>query len=213
MDEPLAALDAARKAEILPYIERLRDEVRLPILYVSHSVPEVARLATTVVALTEGRVVRVGAAADVLADPESWPLMGRQEAGAILPARVVGEDPADGLTELAISGGRLWVPRVNAAPGTTLRVHSRARDMILADHRTEGQSTQNYLPATDTQVGPGESPIVDVRLGCGEDRLIARITRRSLRSLALTAGASCWVVFKSVAVARRDIGSFEGRDA
>jgi molybdate transport system ATP-binding protein len=64
-----------------------------------------------------------------------------------------------------------------------------------------------------TQVGPGESAIVDVGLACGEDRLIARITRRSLRSLALTPGASCWVVFKSVAVARRDIGSFEGRDA
>jgi molybdate transport system ATP-binding protein len=213
MDEPLAALDEARKAEILPYIERLRDEVRLPILYVSHSVAEVARLATTVVALAEGRVARVGPAAEVLADPDAYPPAGRQEAGSVLRARVVGEDAGDGLTALAISGGRLWVPRVPAPRGARLRLHIRARDLILADHRPAGLSTLNALPATVTRIGAADGAAVDVGLLCGEDRLIARITRRSQRALALAPGAACWVVFKSVAVGSGDIGSYERREA
>jgi molybdate transport system ATP-binding protein len=165
------------------------------------------------VALAEGRVVRVGAASEVLADPEAHLLMGAHEVGAVLPASVVGEDPADGLTELAISGGRLWVPRVDAALGARVRLHIRARDLILADHRPTGLSTLNALPATVTWLGAGGGAAVDVGLACGEDRLIARITRRSLQALRLAPGAACWVVFKSVAVSREDIGSFEDRDA
>jgi len=211
MDEPLAALDEARKAEILPYLERLRDELEIPILYVSHAVPEVARLATTIVALRDGRVVRQGAAAEVLADPNAFPLMGRQEAGSILVAKVAAHDPDDGLSELEFSGGRLVTPLVDAAPGTRLRVRIRARDIVLALKPPEQTSALNILPAVVQQISHLEGPIVDVAIRCGADDLLARITRRSLERLGLTPGMQCFAMLKSVAVARRDIGVFEDR--
>ena len=111
-DEPLAALDDARKAEILPYVERLRDEAGIPILYVSHAVPEVARLATTVIALGSGRVVAMGSPADVLGDAAAV----GQETASVLGARIAGHD-ADGLTRLESQGGPLWVGRIAGEPG------------------------------------------------------------------------------------------------
>jgi molybdate transport system ATP-binding protein len=207
MDEPLASLDEARKAEILPYLELLRDEVRVPIVYVSHSVAEVARLATTVVALSEGRVVRVGPAAEVLGATDLFPVVGRQEASALLPARVVGNAAEDGLSELAVAGGRLWVPALPVDAGTALRVRVRARDVMLALRPPEAISALNVLAVTVTEIGDAEGAIVEVGLDCAGDRLRARITRRSLRALALAPGRPCYAVLKSVAVGRRDIAS------
>jgi molybdate transport system ATP-binding protein len=109
MDEPFAALDEARKAEILPYVEALRDEIGLPILYVSHALPEVARLATTIAVIEAGRLVTVGPAAEVLSDPATAPVMGLAEAGAILTARIAGHE-ADGLTRLETAAGPIWLP-------------------------------------------------------------------------------------------------------
>lgn len=212
MDEPLASLDEARKTEILPYLERLRDELEIPILYVSHAVPEVARLATTIVALEEGRVARQGPAAAILADPEAFPLMGRQEAGSILVATVVAHDDADGLTELRFSGGPLITPRISAEPGTRLRVRIRARDIVLALRAPEGTSALNILPAIVQQIGRVDGPIVDVAIRCGDDDLLVRITRRSFERLGLESGTACFAMLKSIAVGRRDIGLFEARD-
>lgn len=211
MDEPLAALDEARKAEIMPYLERLRDEFDIPILYVSHVVPEVARLATTLVALSDGRVARHGPAAEVLADPNTFPLLGRQEAGSLLVASVVGHDRADGLTELSFSGGCIYAPYFQAAPGSTHRVRVRARDIILALRPPEETSALNILPATVREIGAQEGAIVDVSVQCGTTDLLARITRRSLKRLDLREGTRCFAILKSVAVARRDIGVFEER--
>lgn len=211
MDEPLASLDEARKAEILPYIERLRDELDFPIIYVSHAVSEIARLATTIVALSEGRVVRCGPAAEVLADPDAFPLMGRQEAGSILTATVSSHDHRDGLTELHFSGGRIVAPLVDANPGTELRVRIRARDIILALSPPADTSALNILPVTVQAVGAQDGAIVDVAIRCGEATLLARITRRSLDKLGIREGLSCFAVLKSVAVAKRDIGIFEAR--
>jgi len=211
MDEPLAALDEPRKAEILPYLERLRDELQIPILYVSHSVPEVARLATTIVALAEGRVVRLGPAAEVLSDPDAFPHMGRQEAGAFLMARVVGHDPADGLTRLEFSGGALITPLVEAEPGTRVRVRVRARDVLLALKPPEETSALNILPAVVNRIGRQDGAIVDVAIRCGSDDLLVRITRRSLLNLRLEPGKPCFAVLKSIAVSRRDVGVFETR--
>ncbi len=213
IDEPLAALDAARKDEILPYLGRLRDDVRVPILYVSHSIPEVARLATTVVALAEGRVVRSGPAAEVLSDPEIFPGADRDEAGVILAARLLGHDPQDGLSELAISGGRLFVPRVDAPLGAALRVRIRARDVMIATRRPEAISALNLLEATFAGVGRGEGANVEVALQVGADRLMARITRRSLAALRLQPGTPCFALIKTVAVGRHDLGVFAERDA
>lgn len=210
MDEPLASLDEARRAEILPYLERLRDEAGLPVLYVSHSVAEVARLATTVVVLEGGRVVRAGPTAEVLADPEAVPALGVREAGAVLRARVVRHDEADGLTELAVSAGTLWLPRIDAAPGAALRVRIEAGDVILALRPPEAISALNCLPATVTAVREGEGPGAAVGLRAGEDRLLARVTRRSARSLGLAPGVVCFALVKAVSVAPRDIGGGRG---
>ena len=116
MDEPLAALDTGRKAEILPYLERLRDEAALPILYISHAMDEIARLADTLVLLQAGRVMRAGPAVDILADPAAVPFIGVSHAGAVLMATVMAHH-TDGLCQLSVSGGMLHLPGVTAPVG------------------------------------------------------------------------------------------------
>lgn len=206
MDEPLASLDEARKQEILPYIERLRDEVRIPIVYVSHAVAEVARLATTVVMLSDGRVESVGALSDMLARPEMLPLGRRHEAGGVFTVRVTGHDPKDDLTMLASRAGTLIVPRVEAPVGSELRIHIRARDVMLASAPPIDLSALNVMPGIVVEVGDTSGPIVDVTLDLGGERLLARITRRSLRELAIEPGRPVFAVLKSIAIGRRDIG-------
>jgi molybdate transport system ATP-binding protein len=212
MDEPLAALDDARKAEILPYLERIRDGARVPILYVSHSVAEVARLATTVVALAAGRVVQIGAAAEVLSDPDAVPTFGVREAGAILTGRVLRHH-ADGLTEVVVSAGSLLLPGVSAEPGTSLRIRIEAQDVILSRSRPEGLSALNILPAEVASLRRGEGPGVVVQLKVGDDRILARITRRSADALQLEPGVRCFGIVKSVSVAQGDIGQVASEDA
>lgn len=206
MDEPLAALDSARKEEILPYIERLRDETRLPVLYVSHAVSEVARLADTVVVLEQGRVVRSGPAEQVLSDPAIVQQIGVREAGAILPARVTRHHD-DGLTELSVAGGQLFLPRLDCAPGASTRVRIMAHDVILALRPPEGTSALNILAGRVTALRGGEGPGVIVQVDCGGDRLLARITRRSADAMSLVPGDTIHAVVKSVSVARADVGA------
>ncbi len=203
-DEPLAALDEARKSEILPYFERLRDEISVPILYVSHSASEVARIATTVVALAEGRVARQGPAAEVLSDPSVTPL-GARAAGAMLEARVTAQH-ADGLTALAAAGVTLLLPKVARAPGTALRVWIAAQDVMLATTRPEGISALNVLGVTVTDLRFGDGPGVLVQLALGDALLLARVTRRSADALALAPGQPVFAVLKAVSVAPEAIG-------
>ncbi|MFN3261342.1 MAG: molybdenum ABC transporter ATP-binding protein [Pikeienuella sp.] len=204
-DEPLAALDPGRKAEILPYFERLRDEVAIPILYVSHAASEVARLATTVVALEAGRVIAQGAATEVLGDPSVLPA-GAREAGAVLTARVARHH-ADGLSELDAGGCALFLPRIDRAPGAAIRVRIAAHDVLLARARPEGLSALNILPGTVAEIRAGEGPGALVAIDTPAGRLLARITRRSAEALGLAPGASVHAVVKSVAVAPADVGS------
>jgi molybdate transport system ATP-binding protein len=205
MDEPLAALDGARKAEILPYLERLRTEAGVPILYVSHNVAEVARLATHVVVLDEGRVMQAGPAEQMLADPNLVRVMGLRDAGAVLQATVL-RHADDGVSELQVSGGVLCLPLVEVPLGTELRVRILAQDVMLATQRPEGISALNILPVEVLALRRGAGPGVIVQLKAGEDRLLARITRRSADALGLKAGSHCFAVLKSVAVAPTDIG-------
>jgi molybdate transport system ATP-binding protein len=205
MDEPLAALDEGRKAEILPYLERLRDELGLPILYVSHSVAEVARLATTVVLLEAGRVVAVGPAVEVLADPTMAPVMGLREAGAMITARLVGLD-GDGLTRFETGGGPLWLPQVGAAAGSVLRLRILAQDVMLAVERPRGISALNVLSGMVEEVRMGEGPGAMVRVRVGEEVLLARITRRSVGVLELAPGRPVFAVLKAVSVAQENVG-------
>ncbi|MDF0599359.1 molybdenum ABC transporter ATP-binding protein [Psychromarinibacter sp. C21-152] len=202
-DEPLASLDEARKAEILPYFERLRDEVAVPILYVSHAAAEVARLATSVVVLEDGRAARQGAAAEVLSDPAVTPL-GVRSAGAMLEARVVRHH-ADGLSELQADGLTLWLPRVPQAEGTPLRVRVEAHDVMLALTRPEGISALNVLPATVREIRMGDGPGALVQLSAGPNRLLARVTRRSVEALELRPGLELFAVLKAVGVAKESV--------
>ena len=205
LDEPLAALDDARKAEILPYLERLRDSKDMPILYVSHSMAEVARIATGIVVMQAGRVLRSGTVADVLSDPAAVPDLGVRDAGAVLSARVIAHH-ADGLTELAVSQGALLLPRFDATIGAVVRVRIPAQDVILALQRPEGISALNILPVVIASVFQGDGPGAAIGLQSGDDRLLARVTRRSADALGLVEGMACYAVVKSVAVAQGDVG-------
>lgn len=203
-DEPLAALDDARKAEIMPYFERLRDEVQVPILYVSHSAAEVARLATTVVALQNGRVSGSGPAADILSDPDVNPL-GVRAAGAMLNARLI-KHHQDGLSELDAGGARLLLPKVDFPPGADLRVRIEAQDVMLALDKPTGISALNVLAATIRTLRQGDGPGVLVQLDMGSNIVLARITRRSAKTLDLHPGKPVFAVIKAVSVPHDAVG-------
>lgn len=205
MDEPLAALDGARKAEILPYLERLRDEAGLPILYVSHAMAEVARLATTVVLLDRGRVQRAGPVGEVLSDPTLAAGIGLAEAGAILPAILAAQE-ADGLSRLQTSAGPVFLPRLDAPLGTALRIRVAAQDVMLARARPEAISALNILPGTVTAIWRGTGPGALVQVRAGQDLLLARVTQRSVQALDLSEGTAVHAVIKSLAVAQADVG-------
>ncbi|MFX0542589.1 molybdenum ABC transporter ATP-binding protein [Roseovarius sp. S4756] len=205
MDEPLAALDGPRKDEILPYLERLRDSGGLPIIYISHALAEIARLADRIVVLREGRVVRVGEVTEVLSDPAMVPLIGVREAGSVLIARVTEANPT-GLSRLAISGGQLRLPGIDAEVGKSVRIRILAQDVLVSLTRPEGLSSRNILPAVVEAVHRGEGPGVAVSLRLGEDRLLARITAEAMDELCLVPGTACHAVLKATAVARADIG-------
>ena len=206
MDEPLAALDGARKAEILPYLERLRDHTNIPILYVSHSMAEVARLATTVIVLENGRIARAGPADQILSDPDMVRQLGVREAGSVLPATLLRHHD-DGLSELEFSGGRLLLPHMNAAISTQTRVRILAQDVILSRDAPKGLSALNILPVQIIALRDGSGPGVIVQMQCGNDRLLARITRRSADRMTLKPGDKVHAVIKSVSIARTDIGT------
>jgi molybdate transport system ATP-binding protein len=202
MDEPLAALDEGRRAEILPYIERLRDEMRVPIVYVSHSIAEVARLATTLVVLSDGEVAAIGPTAEIMGRIDLFPLTGRAEAGAILATRVAGHDLAFGLTILRSAAGELRVPQLDLPVGAALRVRIRARDVMIALTPPENLSALNVLPGAVAEIAAGDGPIVQMRLDCAGEALIARLTRRSVETLGLIPGLKVHAVIKSIAFDR-----------
>jgi molybdate transport system ATP-binding protein len=206
MDEPLASLDFRRKDEILPYIERLRDEANVPIVYVSHAVAEVTRLANTIVVIADGRVRAVGPLHDVMGRAELYPMAGRFEAGAVLAVRVAAHDARWGLTELAGAFGKLTVPQLPAPVGAALRVRIRARDVILAATPPTGISALNILAGRVEAVVPIEGAAFEVQLRLGDERLLARVTRRSGATLGLAPGREVFAVIKSVAIDRSSLG-------
>lgn len=206
MDEPLAALDAARKAELLPYLRAFMAEANIPVFYVSHAMEEVAQLADNLVVLREGRVVRSGLLGDMLADPEAVSDIGVREAGALLRVTVKSQDAGDGLSELATSAGKLFLPQVAQTDGTAMRVRVKASDVMLSKDKPDGLSALNILRCTVASIHEGAGPGVAIALQAGEDQLVARITRRSARALGLKAGTKCYAVIKTVSVAPADMG-------
>lgn len=212
MDEPLASLDAQRKAEIMPYIERLRRDFGLSMVYVSHAVEEVLRLADTVVMLQNGRVSAVGPLEETLGRIDLYPVMGRKEAGSILATSVIAHDDSDALTTLRFDGGALQIPRVNLPPGTLLRIHVRARDVALAVQRPDGISIRNILAGRVTETADSAGAYVEVKVAIGGSSLVSRISRQAARELRIAIGHEVYVLIKSIAIDTNSIGILSPAD-
>ncbi len=207
LDEPLAALDAARRAEVLPFLALARARFALPMLYVTHALDEVDRLADGLVLMGRGRVLASGTLEE-MALRTDLPLAARRDAGAVLRCIVTDHDEARGLTRLAFPGGALLVPLQEEAPGTELRVRVRARDVSVATTRPEAISVQNVLPAALEAVTPGQGAHeAFLRLRVGESALLSRVTRDTVGRLGLEPGLPVWALVKSVTLGdgRRDL--------
>ena len=206
MDEPLASLDDSRRTEILDYVERLRDELAIPIVYVSHSISEMTRLADTVVVLSEGKCLAIGAVDEVVGRVASEPTIEHDDAGSVLDTHVMAHDSADGLTTLAFDGGKLLVPRLDAAIGDRVRAMVRARDVSLALTRPADVSILNILAARVIATDEQPAELVEVRLAIGAATVVSRITRRSCRQLGIRAGLELYAMIKAVSFDRRSVG-------
>ncbi|MEL7093343.1 MAG: molybdenum ABC transporter ATP-binding protein, partial [Pseudomonadota bacterium] len=200
MDEPLAALDAPRKAEILPYLEALKRQTGVPILYVSHAMDEIARIADRMVVIERGAIKAQGDLFDVLSDPALTPLFGVREAGAVLRAKVRERAP-DGLTRVETGAGDLHLPGVHAPEGSDIRLRVLAQDVMIARDRPQGISALNILPARIEARFAGDGPGVALRLAAGSEHLLARITARAWAALDLAQGDEVYAVIKATSVA------------
>jgi len=202
MDEPLASLDSPHRLEILPYIERLREDFDIPVLYVSHSIDEVARLADHILVLEAGRVAAQGPLTDVLSRVD-LPLALGEETGVVLQGHVVERDSRWQLARVSLDGGDIWVRDRGDARGQAVRLRVLARDVSLALTSREDTSILNRLPVTVEEIADDRDAAMSVvRLALGADRLLARVTCRSVHHLALAAGKRVWAQVKSVAVVR-----------
>ncbi len=201
MDEPLAALDAARKAEVLPYLERLQRSLDIPVLYVSHSIDEVARLAGHLVLIEQGRVRAQGPTAPMLARLD-LPLAHGEGAAALVDAVVASHDATDHLLTVRFGGGELrLVSTREHAPGSRVRLRVPARDVSLSRTRAEDSTILNVLPARITQIAPDGPGQVAIALDCAGTPLLARVTRHSSEALALRVGEALFAQVKGVALA------------
>ncbi len=200
MDEPLAALDHDRKQEILPYLERLHDELDIPVLYVSHAPDEVARLADHLVVLQAGRVLASGPLGETLARID-LPIRLGEDAGVVIDAHIAERDTDWHLARVEFAGGSLWVRDSGHALGRPVRVRILARDISIAREKIEHTSIQNILPARITAIGNDTHPALAlVRMNVGAAPLIARLTKRSAAQLDLREGMAVWAQIKAVAL-------------
>ena len=205
LDEPLANLDFARRREIIGFLDRLRAELHLPILFVSHNIDEVVRLADRMVLLEEGRVMAADSVEAILSRLDLRPLTGRFDAGAALACSVEAHDDDDQLSQLTFNGGRLWVARQDLPLGAKLRLRIRARDVALALSPPQSASFLNVLEGRVREIADGDGPQVDILIDVGASALWARVTRRSLRELALEAGKPVYAMVKAVAIDRSSL--------
>ncbi|MBY0576607.1 MAG: molybdenum ABC transporter ATP-binding protein [Gallionellaceae bacterium] len=200
MDEPLSALDAASKREILPYLERLHGELDIPVIYVSHALDEVARLADQLVLMEQGRVIASGALNEMLGRLD-LPTAHLDEAGSVIEARVGAHDEEYHLTRLDFSGGSLWASKVERAIGSVVRARVLARDVSIATAMPHCSSISNILEARIDGIQDEGPDRVSLRLAVGvRQMLLARITRRSRDQLGLAPGMAVFAQVKSVAL-------------
>lgn len=202
MDEPLAALDEARKAEIIPYLERLRDETKIPIIYVSHAVSEVSRLADTVVVMKDGRVEEEGPASEILSRPAFSAHLERREVGSILTGTIETFDARHGLAAIRLTAKTLQVPTISVEIGKPVRVHIPARDVLLATIRPEGLSALNILEGRIANISLSDDGMAMVHVDCNGDVIMSRITGLSVERLSLAPGKKIFAIVKSAALDR-----------
>jgi len=206
MDEPLASLDVQRKTEILDYIEALRDVLHIPIVYVSHSVPEITRLADTVVLLSDGESLAVGEADEVMGRFATGLENGGFDAGSLIDTHVLHHHPADRLTTLSFDGGELTVPLLNAATGERVRAFIQSKDVSLAIEKPRGISILNVLAGEVKAIDDARGAVLNVHVVVGNTVLAARITRRSLEQLRIERGQKIYVMIKAVSFDERSVG-------
>jgi len=200
MDEPLSALDSRSKQEIMPYLEALHCELEIPVLYVSHALDEVARLADHLLLLQAGRVIACGVPGEILARLD-LPTAHFDDAGAVIEATVVQHDERYGLTQLDYGDGILWVGQVSHPLGSRVRARVLARDVSIALQHAHDTSISNILPARIAEISDEGADKVNVRVTVGTSNvLLARITRRSRDRLGLAAGMEVYAQVKSVAL-------------
>ena len=200
MDEPLSALDAQSKNDILPYLETLHETLSIPIIYVTHSLEEVARLADHIVILEAGKLLMSGALTDILARLD-LPIRPSQDAGVVLKAKVIERDKKWHLIRVTFTGGDLWVKDTGQSIGQALRVRILARDVSLALAQQQDTSILNRLPATVLEIAKSDHPATRlVKVQVGSTPLLSQLTAKSVELLQLQAGREVWVQIKSVAV-------------
>ncbi len=201
LDEPFSAVDRATRERLYGEIIALRASLDMPVILVTHDMNEAQLLADRMVVIEKGRVVRDGTTAEVMSDPDALRAMGIRELAAMLPAVIV-EHGADGLTRLDAPAGALFLPGVEGAPGTRLRVRIMAHEVILSRARPEGLSAQNILAGTIARIVPGTGPGVMVHVDVAGHEILARITRRAAEQMALMPGDTVHAILKSMSVAR-----------
>lgn len=199
MDEPLAALDEQSKAEILPFLDRVRQQSDLPMLYVSHSIEEVVRLADHAVVLDAGRVTATGDIHELMARPD-LPFNHGDHAASLLDVMVISHDSHYQLSQVKCGAGTLWLPASPAAIGTTLRLRIQARDVSLALSRPDDSSVLNCIGATVCTIRDDVPGQMLVELDAGGCRLFSRVTRKSVERLQLDIGVSLYAMIKTVAI-------------
>jgi molybdate transport system ATP-binding protein len=211
MDEPLAALDARRKAAILPYVERLPEAFGVPIIYVTHAIAEATQISARMVLLSAGRVSAMGSVTEVMERLDLYPMTGRFEAGAVLATRVVGHDPSFMLTSLDLAGQRIVIPALDLPPGTEVRLRIRARDVTLATEKPGRISIRNILSGMVAEIAEeADTAYAEVLVDLGGAHIRARLTRHAVADLALAPGRPVFALIKSVAIDRRMIAAGAG---
>lgn len=200
LDEPLASLDSARREEVLPYLEKLRDELAIPIIYVSHQFEEVLRLATHVVLMDRGKVLSQGSLDDLSLHPELRAIVGIDAVGAVLRGIVESVDGGSGLATVRIGDNSLRINLRDARIGAPVRVQLLARDVILATSRPENLSVRNVMTGMIVRVVADDADTDLVYVDIGGSSVLARVTRAASLSLSLRAGLPVWVLVKSVSI-------------
>lgn len=204
LDEPLTGLDEGLKAEVIPYLEFVRDNFKIPILYISHSQSEVVRLSDRIVVLEKGRILEHGKTLQILSSFSVAKKLGLRDLSSFVEAKV-SKHASDGITELDFAGSKLFLPKIDAILGSKVYLRILAKDITLAIEKPKKISALNILQGKVDEVILGNGPGAIVGIEVGGHKLTTRITQRSLNAMNLKLGQTCFAFLKTVSVATSDI--------